>query len=175
MDRNGALPDRCVICNDAAGGKRVTQKLYWSPFAWKLFALSAPFVAITIGLMTETWWMAALFWPLVIVLVIANFFVRKSLRVELGLCERHRRIRSVLRVLSIACIVGLVASIWSIGSDYEYNYLLLWGSIGGILLLAVMQSFTGIRTLTLKELSDQHAWLARTGKPFRAALPELPG
>ena len=175
MDRGGALPDRCVICNAEAGGQRVAQKLYWSPLAWKIGAGLTPFVVLGIGISTQTWWMIAMFWPLVIVLVLVNLFVRKSVRVEFGICARHRRIRAVMRALSILCLIGVGAGVWFIREAPAQAYVVLLGSVGGILLLALLQSFTGIHVLRLKELTAHHAWLARTGKPFRAALPKLPG
>ena len=174
MDRGGALPDRCVICNAEAGGQRVAQKLYWSPLAWKICAGLAPFVVLGIGISTQTWWMVGMFWPLAIVLVLVNMFVRKSLRVELGICGRHRRIRAVMRALSILCLVGVGAGVWFIREAPAQAYVVLLGSIAAILLLALVQSFSGIQVLRLKELTAHHAWLARTGKAFRAALPELP-
>jgi len=175
MDRSGALPDRCVICNAEAGGQRVAQKLYWSPLAWKVGAGLTPFVVAGIGISTQNWWMLAMFWPLVILLAIVNSFVRKSLRVEIGLCARHRRIRGVMRGLSILCLVGVGGAIWFIRDAPAQAYVVLLASVGGIVVLALVQSFSGIQMLKLKELTAHHAWLARTGKPFRAALPELPG
>jgi hypothetical protein len=62
MDRNGALPDRCVICNDTADGKRVAQKLYRSPLAWKLFAYPAPFVIAGLGVPRGVSRLARLTW-----------------------------------------------------------------------------------------------------------------
>lgn len=175
IDRSGALPDRCVICNAEAGGQRVAQKLYWSPLAWKMGAGMAPFVVLGVGISMQAWWMVAMFWPMVIVLVLINLFVRKSLRVEFGICARHRRIRTVLRALSIVCLVGVGGAVWHLRDAPAQAYVVLLASVAGIIGLALVQSFTGIQMLKLKELTPHHAWLARTGKPFRAALPELPG
>ncbi|MGH8741994.1 MAG: hypothetical protein ACREUN_13840, partial [Burkholderiales bacterium] len=46
MDRSGALPDRCVICNADAAGYRLPRKLYWAPTAWRIGATATPFVVL---------------------------------------------------------------------------------------------------------------------------------
>jgi hypothetical protein len=175
MDLPGALPDRCVICNGGAGGYRLSRTLYWSPAAWRFGAIIAPFVALCLGLATDVMALVVAFWPLVLILLIANFFVRKKLVLELGLCPPHRRMRTVLGVLSVAGMAGVVASWPAFVQDPALGEALLLGSIAALLSLAALQSYLGIHAVSLKSLSDEHAWLSRTGKAFRAALPELPG
>ncbi len=173
MDRAGALPDRCIVCNDAAGGYRLSRKLYWSPLAWRLPATATPFVVAGIGMATETAILLVLFWPLVLAAMIAHTFVRKKLEIEIGMCGRHRRWRTALRLLSIACIVGVGASTVFWRADSALAAMLLLGSLGGMVLVGVTQAIVGVQAVSVKKLTDEHAWLARTGSAFRAALPEL--
>ena len=175
MDRSGALPDRCIVCNTDAGGYRLARKLYWSPFAWRLGAVATPFVALGLGAATQTMLLMVLFWPLVLALMIAHTFVRKKLEVELGFCARHRRLRAVLSALSIACVIGVLSSIFVWSATTGLAAALLSISLAGMLIMVVAQSILGVPAVTIKKLSGEHAWLAGTGKPFRAALPERPG
>lgn len=175
MDRSGALPDRCVICNADAGGYRVERTLYCSPLAWRLAAIATPFVVLGIGVIAGSMPAAMLFWPLLFVMMIVHTFVRKKLKLEVGMCRRHQRWRDALRALSLATIAGVLVSLplWRI--DPEIAIVLLLGSLGAMGAAALAQSILGVQTVGLRELSDQHAWLTGTGKAFRAALPELPG
>jgi hypothetical protein len=172
MDREGALPDRCVACNRPAGGRRLRRKLYSSPLAWRIGALATPFVAMAVGLSLGLFLVAALFWPLVIVLMIAHTFVRKSFKVELGLCARHRGLRYLLLALSTACIFGVFAGIVGFRTGPAMAWLLLASTVA-LLVLAAVQSRTGAQAVDLKELTPEHAWLSGTGAEFRDALPEL--
>ncbi|MGH8732516.1 MAG: hypothetical protein ACREVB_02415, partial [Burkholderiales bacterium] len=117
----------------------------------------------------------ALFWPLVIVLMIAHTFVRKRLDLEMGMCRRHQRWLIAARASSIACAAGVLASITLWNVDADLAALLLLGSICGMVLVAVTQGLAGVQAVALQRIGKDHAWLAGTGKAFRAALPELHG
>jgi len=174
MDRSGALPDRCVVCNADAGGHRMARTLYRSPVAWRLAAAATPFVVAGIGAATETMLLMALFWPLVLVMMIAHTFVRKKLKLEVGMCERHQRWRNVLRALSLAGVAGVLVSLPLWGMNPEVAATLLVVSLGVMVATGVTQSILGLQAIALRKLSAEHVWLAGTGSAFRAALPELP-
>ena len=174
FDRDAALPPRCVVCNEDSGGARLSRKLYWAPAAWNIGALLTPFVAMGAAIAFGIWPLAALFWPLVLVLMVAHVFIRKSLKVELGLCARHRRVRAVLLVLSFAGAAAIVCG-GMLYSQFPWSPLVLWGGIAGVLGLAIAQRSFGIYAVTLRRLTAEHAWLGGTGSRFRETLPELPG
>lgn len=174
MDLSGELPDRCIVCNADAGGYRFSRKLYHSPAAWRIFAVALPFVVAGIGVATQTPILAAVFWPLVLLLMIVHTFVRKKLEIEIGFCVRHRRARVVLHALSIACVAGVLGSLFTWNMSAEIAAALLWTSLAGMLAVVIGQSILGVRAIGLKSVSAEHAWLTGTGKAFRAALPELP-
>jgi hypothetical protein len=115
LKRDGALPDRCVVCNADAHGDRVARTLYYSPLAWRLAAPAAPFVALWLGIAADIDFLLMAFWPLALLLFVAHFFVRKSLKLELGICARHRKLRNTLIGASLvgmaAVVLGLPASI----------------------------------------------------------------
>ena len=171
MDRSIALPDRCVICN-APSQQRIRRKLSWTPRTWRFIAAALPigfaFFALAIG--PELF---ALILPLLVVVFIAGFFFRRSLKLDLGVCVRHRRQRSALQWLSFACLVLLIGSFPMIGTNPTLAYLVMLCSGITLLMLGVAQSFIGVQAIRLRDLSKEHAWLSGTGAPFREALPEL--
>ena len=166
MDRDGVLPDRCIACNGGAEGYRLRRKLYHSSAAWRIGASLTPFLVLLAGAWLELPYAALAFWPLAIILVIANFFVRKSLKLEVGVCPRHRELRYALIALSWTCFAGVFAGIFM-------HPLVVVAAAAGLLVLLALQSFLGVQPLRLAELSREHAWLAGTGASFRNALPEL--
>jgi|tagenome__1003787_1003787.scaffolds.fasta_scaffold20965411_3 hypothetical protein len=171
MDREGALPERCVLCN-AQAGKRVARTLYWTPTAWRYLSWLVPLGVLIAGIALRVPWMALAFWPAVIVVGIAQYLVRKKLKLELGVCARHDRQRTVLAALSIAAIVGAIALGASQLIASRMGLIVL---MAAILALAVLQRYIGVQAISLKRLDADHAWLGGTGKSFREALPELPG
>jgi hypothetical protein len=172
MDVGAALPDRCVVCNRPAA-RRVARSLYCSPPAWRFGAFVVPLAMVWVGAVTGERWLTMLFWPIVIVLVIVHFFVRVKFRVELGVCDRHWRIRFLLQALSIAAIAAVLLLVFNFRIDT--SGVLLAMAAGAVIVLAIAQSYSGLQAVAAQRLTPEHAWLARTGKPFREALPELPG
>ena len=173
VDRDAALPARCVVCNVPAE-TRVKRRLYTSPIAWRLGAFAAPFVLMWLGIALEAFVLMALFWPSVIVLLVVHLFVRRKFVIEAPICSRHARLRTVLLILSILLVCAVIALPfgWS-GTQVMING--LWACIAALIILAIVQSIAGVQAVRLKRLSAEHAWLGGTGKPFREALPELPG
>ena len=174
MDRTGALPDRCIVCNADAGGHRITRKLYWSPLAWRLVAVATPFVVLGIGIINEVPLLAALFWPAVLVMMFAHTFVRKKLDLEIGICRVHQRWLTGGRWVSVLFILGVLASMSLWNTNGTLAGVLLLGSIGGMLAAGIVQGLAGVQALALSRLDRQHAWLSGTGRRFRETLPELP-
>jgi hypothetical protein len=175
MDRSGALPDRCVVCNAEAAGYRVTRKLYWSPTPWRVGAFATPFAILGAGIVSQSPWLLVLFWPSVLLLMIAHTFVRKKVEIEVAFCPRHRRLRGALLALSWALVAGVVASMFLWRADGGLAAWLLLGSIGGMVAVMIAQASAGVQGIAVRRLDASHAWLGGTGKPFRSALPELPG
>ena len=171
MDRNGALPDRCIVCNDPAQS-RIRRKLAWTPRTWRLVAaaLAIGFAFVSLAIGPELF---VFILPLLLVLFIAGFFFRKSLKLELGVCARHRRQHHALRWVSFVSLLLLAGSFPMIGANTGLAYFMMMGSALVLLALGIAQSFLGVQSVRLRDLSDEHAWLSGTGKPFRAALPEL--
>ena len=173
LERAGSLPARCVSCNSPAD-TRIRCRLYTSPLAWRLGAFATPFVLMGLGILLEMPIVVALFWPAVIVLLVTHLFVRKKFVVEAPVCPRHARLRTVLLVLSIVLVCAVIALPFGF-HDASAMVGALWACIAALITLAIVQSIAGVQAVRLKRLSAEHAWLGGTGRPFREALPELPG
>jgi hypothetical protein len=173
MDRGGALPDRCVVCNEQSSGKPIPRTLYWSPALWRNISAAMPFLIMIAGIAFGQPLLIALFWPAVIVLAIVHYIVRKKLKLELAVCARHRRQRNILGGLSLAAMAGMVAVFLNWTPSTATVVSLLTG-VAILIALAVVQNYVGVHAVKLKKLDSQHAWLGGTGKTFRQALPELP-
>ena len=173
MDRQGALPDRCVVCNEHES-RRIARTLYWSPVAWRLFCWVAPLGLLVAGSTLRIPVLLLSFWPTVIVLGIANYLVRKKVKLDLGACERHRRLRNLLQALSIATLLAAVlvfSRLSASGSSMTFLALVIVCAV----VLAFAQRMLGVQKVSLRKLDPDHAWLAGTGRSFREALPEAPG
>ena len=174
MDRTGALPDRCIVCNADAGGHRVTRKLYWSPLSWRLVAVATPFVVMGIGIAAQIPLLAVLFWPMVLVMMTVHTFVRKKLELEIGMCRVHQRWLAGVRWVSALFIVGVLASMALWRTHPGLAGTLLLGSIGGMVVAGIAQGVAGVQAVALNRLDQKHAWLSGAGRRFRETLPELP-
>ena len=145
------------------------RKLYWSPRAWRTSMGLALLAAIVLGIALA---MPTAFWAVALFLVFVNMFVRQSLKLELGICGRHRKLRRFLIGLSWTCILGVFVGVLFMTAGMLGTVILLV-SLAMLLALAVFQSFIGVQAVRLKELSPEHAWLSGTGELFRSELPEL--
>jgi len=167
MDRDSALPDRCIACNEPAEGHRLRRKLHCSPAAWKVGASLTPFLAFLAATWLDLPKAALAFWPLVIVAVVANLFVRKSLKFEVGVCKRHEEQRFALLAISWLCFGGIFVG------AFMHPVFMLLALIGLLVVLALQSLLGGVQALRLADLTREHAWLAGAGEAFRATLPEL--
>jgi hypothetical protein len=172
MDRNAALPERCVVCNEAAS-KWVGRTLYWSPAPWRVFCWVAPVALLVVGSTLRIPLLLVSFWPTVIVLGIASYVIRKKVKLELGACERHYNLRTLLQVLSIVTFLAALLVFGRLLSA-ESSMTLLAIVIVAAAGLAFAQRLLGVQKVSLSRLDPDHAWLAGTGKAFRDALPEPP-
>ena len=166
MDRDAELPDRCVACNAPALGFRLKRNLHYSPLAWRIGASLGPFIVLLIGTYANLRPVTLAFLPLLALVIVVHFFVRKGARVKIGVCTRHRSLRTTLISLTWICAAGALFA----GAIHPLAWL---ASLAGLILLWLAQSYVGAQAVRLVELSERHAWLTGTGSAFRATLPEL--
>jgi len=155
--KNSPIPPQCVKCNQPpAANWRWRKTLYWH----------------TPGL-----YILVLF-PGVLIYVIVAMIVRKSARVEIGLCDLHLGRRR--RDIAIAWLLVLVAFVLlfvavSTGSDRAYSRgpIPLIAGIGGFVLIigSLIWAIVRTRPVVPKKIDDNFAWLSGAGADYLNTLP----
>ena len=157
MHKQAVLPDRCIKCNQPAGGRRLKRKLYWHHPAWYLLILISLWIYI-----------------------IAALIVRRSAKIEIGLCEIHRRKRwraiaiSWLFVLIgiLGIVVGAVMSDAPVNAPQWPGPVLLLASallfLAGALWAAIV-----VPPIVPQKIDADYVWLKRIGPEFLAQFPPV--
>lgn len=155
MRKDAELPDRCVRCNEPAHGYRLKRRLSWHHPAFYLFLLFN-----------------------LIIYVIVALIVRKTAKIEVGLCEAHVRARTR------AILVGWLGSLGGIGlmifgamnSGPGAQNDLGWMILVGLLLLLVSLIFGASKAppVVPTRIDANFVWLKRVSPAFLAALPDVP-
>ena len=146
MDVDAKLPARCVRCNAPAGALMKQQTLYWHHPAIYLLLL---------------------FW--VVIYFVVALIVRKSLKLEVGLCDEHRRARRN------SLTIGFVGLLGSVPAAILLSKLGLPGpgalvgifEVLGFLIYVLVKA----RILRVKKIDEDEARLGGCGKAFLASLP----
>ena len=147
LTRDASLPDRCIKCNEPANGFRLKRHLHWHPSPYFILIVS-PLIYIVVALC-----------------------VRKSARVEVGLCEQHRRHREkwmiICSVTAVAAIATMVMGFLNSGS---------YGVLGFFILAfaAIAAVVTG-RLIAATRIDKEYVWLKGCGREYLAEFSEWPG
>ena len=147
--RDAHLPDRCVRCNKPAEDYSLLRKLSWHHGAWFLLILL----------------------NLLIYLIVA-LCIRKTAKVHVGLCRRHRRKRRLGLwlgyggfMLSVGCIIVAI----TVEMGEMLPAIIGPAGILGLVLFLVVGIVMSQVTRPIKITRDQ-VWLS-VGKRFAASLP----
>jgi hypothetical protein len=151
MVKIARLPSRCVKCNEPATN-RLKRTLYWYNPLLFLLILASPLIFIIVALI-----------------------VRKSVKVEVPLCERHRALRKNGMLAGVGIfLVGIILCFSpAMGKDDIYVYGLISGIVlffVGLIVMAVAS-----QVVTASKIDDTHAWLKKVSPLYLATLPPLPG
>ena len=168
MHHTAALPDRCIRCNAPAGGYRVERALYWRPNWWRGVIWGSVPTLVVLGTIIPM--ALALFWMLLIVLPVADYFFHRKVVVEYGLCRDHRRWRTAARyafVASWVMLIGLVVATLRGFRATEHGWFWILALV--MLVLAVVASV--LYRVRLARITESEIWLRGTGRPFYQGLP----
>lgn len=148
MSKDASLPDRCVKCNEPAGGLRLKRRLAWHHPA--LYIL--------------------IFVALLIYLIVA-LILRKTATVEIGLCEDHMaKRRKAVVVTWLLVLLGVCGFIGSLVSN-DGTYAL----IGVVLLIAgIIYGIVAARVVAPAKIDDRFVWLKGVNEDYLDALPAWP-
>lgn len=138
------LPERCVLCNTRDRVRMRRKRFYWHHPAWYLLIL--------INL---------------ILYVIVALVIRRSTRIQVGICEEHRKQR-LARVLAGCGVValGALASV----SQFQQGGLNLLLAIGFTILAAIVTLYLG-QTVYAQRIDREWVRLKGAGSAFLDGLP----
>jgi hypothetical protein len=144
MRKDAELPDRCVKCNTPAEGRRLRRNLSWHPGAWYLLVLvSLP------------------------IYVIVALIVRKTARIEVGLCADHRaRRRRAIAVGWALSLAGFGMIIY--GASVNRGDVALIGVVP--LLAGLIFGLIGSQTVVASRIDKNLVWLKKVHPSFLAEL-----
>lgn len=149
VSKGAELPDRCVKCNAPTPGPKFKKKLTWHH----------PAIYIL------------LFVALLIYLVVA-MVLRKSITVELGLCDEHKaKHRRSLFITWALILLGFGGFILAIVA--EDGNLALPAAL--LLLVGIVYAVVAVRIVTPAKIDDKFAWLKGVNKDYLNELPQWPG
>lgn len=140
------FPDRCVKCNAPANGFKLKRTLYWHHPAIYLLILCN-----------------------LLVLLIVSLIVRKKAVLHIGLCEAHRKERSLGIII---CTSGILAGIALLigGATMESGWMALVGV--GALLFGIIWGIVKARTIAATKIDNGVVWVSGVGPAFLNDLPE---
>lgn len=140
------FPDRCVKCNAPANGFKLKRVLYWQHPAYYLLLLCN-----------------------LLVLLIVVLIVRKKAVLHIGLCEAHRKQRTLgITICSIGMIGGIALLIG--GAALESGWVALIGLAG--FLFGLVWGIVKARTISATKIDKDFVWVTGVGPAFLNDLPE---
>lgn len=149
VSHDSQLPDRCIKCNAPAPGPKLKKKLTWHHPALYLLYFVALIIALIIALA-----------------------LRKTMIVDLGLCEEHmKKYRRNVVITWLLMLLG--AGGFVVGAMGEDRTLLMLGLLS--LLAGVIFAIVAGRIVIATKIDDNFAWLKGINKDYLNALPQWPG
>lgn len=138
------LPERCVVCDTRDRVRMSRKRVVWHHPAWYLLILLN-----------------------LILYVIVALVIRRSARIQVGICEEHRK-RRLSRILA-GCGVVVLGVLTSM-SQFDQGGLMLGLAIGFTLLAAIVTLFLG-RTVFATRIDREWVRLKGAGGAFLDGLP----
>src|SRR5206468_1137079 len=109
---------------------------------------------------------------IVITVAAMDYAFAKQAKVEIGLCERHRRSRAINIALISLAVLGASMLVFTQvhATDVVLPLLATAGLIGGV--IGLLYAAVGTRIVRATKITDTHVWLKGAGEPFLASLPD---
>lgn len=141
------FPDRCVKCNQPAGGYRLKRRLTWHPQGW--------YALILVN---------------VLVYAVVATIIQKKCEFQVGLCARHRQRRLGSIGLGLALpLLGGVGCTMRIEDPSGIWIGILSFAVGMVLLIA------GTSVLSAQRIDERFAHIRGASPTFLASLPPFHG
>ncbi len=150
MTKDAELPDRCVKCNAPANGYRLKRNLSWHPPVWYFLILISLLVYIIVALV-----------------------IRHTAKIQVGLCEEHRRQRRwaiALGWIGSLAGIGLIAFSASLQDTQWFPIGLVLGLLFffGFLIYGISVS----QVVAPKKIDKRFVWLKKVSPDLLAKLPD---
>jgi hypothetical protein len=146
MRKDAWLPDRCVKCNAPAEARRLRRNLSWHAPGWYILVLFN-----------------------VLIYLIAALIVRKTARIEIGLCQGHWfRRRRAIAVGWVAVLAGMGMFFYGL-STAEPGMSLVGGLVA---FFGLITGVVGSQTVVATRIDETYAWLKKVHPAFLAELPD---
>jgi hypothetical protein len=149
VTHDSELPDRCIKCNAPALGPRLIKKLTWHHPALYLLLLVALLIAL-----------------------IVTLILRKTMIVELGLCDEHMK-NHRRNVLITWGLIGGGGACILLAAMAEQGALVLVGML--LMVAGVIFAVVAVRIVIPTRINDNFAWIKGVNKDYLNALPQWPG
>lgn len=158
MRKGADMPARCILCNESTDPGKPRRIMYLN--IWLQIAMLALFMAFNI-------------FALIPILIVSMIF-RKTAKVRIPVCEKHRRKRlwitlATLSLLAAAIALGVVAARVS-----AFEGPIFWIAAAifvGAFVLAIVRG----QLLRAKKIDKETVILKGAKKPFLDSLPQYPG
>jgi hypothetical protein len=151
--RGAVLPNRCVKCNAAADGGRVTFHLTWHHPYWMLLLC------------------------FVLVYAVVFLFVIRAARIDVGLCRRHRAKQSNalfvflgLAFVSVCLLISGVLSEIDVGGQVAAR--VCWSAAAIVFMVGIIALFSA-RGIWPARIGDELVWLRGVCPAYLDELPDF--
>ena len=139
------LPERCVKCNEPAA-RMLKRSVYWhSPAVYAVLLLN------------------------ILIYILIAVLVRKTAKVEIGLCDRHlRRRRMAIGVgwLTLALLILSIAVGIGIGAEF-----IIFGTLTAIIVWLGCSAAS--YTVSASKIDKEYVWLRGVCRDYLDELPEF--
>jgi hypothetical protein len=160
MHKQAVLPDRCVKCNQPARGRRLKRSLSWHHPGYFLAVLAGVWVYIIVALV-----------------------VRHTAKIEIGMCDVHRRKRwQAIATSWLLALVGILAMFGGAMLDDAPAAWLSWMMtpwliLGGIALFfgGMIYAVTVVPPVAPQKIDKEYVWLKKVDPAFVAEFPPITG
>jgi hypothetical protein len=178
LEKDGRLPERCIVCNAAGTGRRVTRRLFWSPLWWRLSVIFVPvgFIGFATVAPAYAGFFSIAFWPLVALLLLINPFIRSRAEVDVAVCSRHERQHRITLGISVALLTlvsGLLVGLFTTTRGAYGAALFI--AIALMLVFETARRLLGPLKVHAAKIDQRRLWLRGAGRPFLEGLPEVGG
>ncbi|MEO7405076.1 MAG: hypothetical protein ABIU95_15540 [Burkholderiales bacterium] len=176
LPRAGAMPSRCIACNNPAIHRPMRQRPVYRPV---VIGIAAVVLALFGALSPNPMYMV----PFLAAAAALGWFSRTRYQVPVGICAKHELRRKlplhvILGLLAVWAVCGgiaggaLMAGQWK-QSMYEIALSLGVLSLFIVIGCAILWFATGVPRLSVTKTDPEHLWLGGAGEPFLESLRQV--